>query len=46
MVDYLDRGPARPVGSLDAQLVRLRRDRGGTALVVVTGRIDRRPAAR
>ena len=29
-----------PAGSLDTQLVLLRRDRGGTALIVVTGRLD------
>ncbi len=40
MVDYLTEVRPDPSGSLDAQLVRLRRDRGGTALVVVTGRID------
>ncbi len=40
LVDYLTEVQPDPSGSLDAQLVRLRRDRGGTALVVVTGRLD------
>jgi uncharacterized protein (DUF58 family) len=40
IVDYLT-GVAPDVGSsLGAQLVLLRRDRGGTALVVVTGQLD------
>jgi uncharacterized protein (DUF58 family) len=39
LVDYLTEVAPDPGGSLDAQLVRLRRDRGGTALVVVTGRL-------
>jgi uncharacterized protein (DUF58 family) len=39
IVDFLT--DVRPTdGSLEAQLVLLRRDRGGTALVVVTGEID------
>jgi len=40
LVDYLTEIKPDPDGSLDAQLVLLRRDRGGTALVVVTGRLD------
>lgn len=40
LVDYLTEVRPDPDGSLDAQLVLLRRDRGGTALVVVTGRLD------
>jgi uncharacterized protein (DUF58 family) len=40
LVDYLTEVQPDPVGSLDAQLLLLRRDKGGTALVVVTGRID------
>ncbi|MGH9056855.1 MAG: DUF58 domain-containing protein [Acidimicrobiales bacterium] len=40
LVDYLTEVRADPAGSLSAQLVLLRRDRGGTALVVVTGRLD------
>jgi uncharacterized protein (DUF58 family) len=40
LVDYLtDLAPA-DVGSLTAQLVPLRRDRGGSALVVVTGMLE------
>lgn len=39
LVDYLTEVQPAP-GSLEAQLVLLRRDRGGTALVVVTGRLD------
>ena len=40
IVDFLtDVGPSGS-GSLEAELVLLRRDRGGTALVVVTGRLD------
>jgi hypothetical protein len=39
-VDYLTEVGPDPAGSLNAQLVLLRRDRGGTALVVVTGRLD------
>ncbi len=40
MVDFLTEVAPDSEGSLDSQLVLLRRDRGGTALVVVTGRID------
>jgi uncharacterized protein (DUF58 family) len=40
LVDYLTEVQPDPTGSLDSQLVQLRRDRGGTALVVVTGRLD------
>ena len=40
VVDYLTGVQPTDSGSLDAQLVLLRRDRGGTALVVVTGRVD------
>lgn len=40
IVDFLTEVTPTDEGSLDAQLVLLRRDRGGTALVVVTGRID------
>ena len=40
IVDYLTTVQADPAGSLSSQLVLLRRDRGGTALVVVTGEID------
>jgi uncharacterized protein (DUF58 family) len=40
LIDYLTELQPDPGGSLDAQLVLLRRDRGGTALVVVTGRLD------
>ncbi len=40
LVDYLTEVTADPAGTLEAQLVLLRRDRGGTALVVVTGRLD------
>jgi uncharacterized protein (DUF58 family) len=40
LVDYLTEVQPDPAGSLDAQLAQLRRDRGGTALVVVTGRLD------
>ncbi len=40
LVDYLTEVRPDPTGSLSAQLVLLRRDRGGTALVVVTGQID------
>ena len=39
LVDYLTEVEPSP-GSLVSQLVLLRRDRGGTALVVVTGQID------
>jgi uncharacterized protein (DUF58 family) len=40
LVDYLTEVEPEPTGSLNAQLVLLRRDRGGTALVVVTGQLD------
>jgi uncharacterized protein (DUF58 family) len=40
LVDYLTEVQPDPAGSLEAQLLLLRRDKGGTALVVVTGRID------
>lgn len=40
VVDYLTGVSPEPEGSLEAELVVLRRDRGGTALVVVTGRLD------
>jgi len=40
LIDYLTELKPDPNGSLAAQLVLLRRDRGGTALVVVTGRLD------
>ncbi len=40
IVDYLTEVQPNSAGSLDAELVLLRRDRGGTALVVVTGRVD------
>jgi uncharacterized protein (DUF58 family) len=40
MVDYLTEVRASAESSLEAQLILLRRDRGGTALVVVTGRMD------
>jgi uncharacterized protein (DUF58 family) len=40
LVDYLTEVRPDPAASLAAQLMLLRRDRGGTALVVVTGRLD------
>lgn len=40
VVDHLTGVAPDPSGSLEAELVLLRRDRGGTALVVVTGRLD------
>jgi uncharacterized protein (DUF58 family) len=40
LVDYLTEIAPDPDGSLAAELVLLRRDRGGTALVVVTGLLD------
>jgi uncharacterized protein (DUF58 family) len=40
LVDYLTEVAPDPEASLAAELVLLRRDRGGTALVVVTGRLD------
>jgi uncharacterized protein (DUF58 family) len=40
VVDYLTEIQPASEGSMTAQLILLRRDRGGTALVVVTGQID------
>ena len=40
IVDHLTSVAPDPGGSLEAELVLLRRDRGGTALVVVTGSLD------
>jgi uncharacterized protein (DUF58 family) len=40
IVDYLTDVRPSTTGSLDEQLVLLRRDRGGTALVVITGKVD------
>jgi uncharacterized protein (DUF58 family) len=40
MVDFLTEVKPFPGGSLEAELILLRRDRGGTALIVVTGQID------
>lgn len=40
LVEYLTRVSPHAGGSLRSQLLLLRRDRGGTALVVVTGRLD------
>jgi uncharacterized protein (DUF58 family) len=40
LVDYLTDVAPTSGGSLSAQLVPLRRDRGGSALVVVTGKLD------
>lgn len=40
IVDYLTELQPESQGSLASQLILLRRDRGGTALVVVTGRVD------
>lgn len=40
IVEFLTSVQADPSGSLASQLVLLRRDRGGTALVVITGEID------
>lgn len=40
LVDFLTEVAASPQGSLQAELSLLRRERGGTALVVVTGRIE------
>ena len=42
IVDYLTEIQPGTAGGLDGQLVLLRRDRGGTALVVVTGRVGGR----
>jgi uncharacterized protein (DUF58 family) len=39
-IDYLTEVKPDALGALEAQLVLLRRDRGGTALIVVTGRLD------
>jgi uncharacterized protein (DUF58 family) len=41
LVDHLTTAAPSDVGDLRAALLGLRRDRGGTALVVVTGRVDR-----
>jgi uncharacterized protein (DUF58 family) len=40
IIDYLTEIQPNEQGSMTAQLVLLRRDRGGTALVVITGQID------
>lgn len=40
VLDFLTGVEASAAGGLDAELVLLRRDRGGTAVVVVTGRLD------
>jgi uncharacterized protein (DUF58 family) len=40
MVDYLTGVQPDPGGSLDDQLMLLRRDRGGSTLIVVSGRLD------
>jgi uncharacterized protein (DUF58 family) len=40
VIDYLTEVQPSSEGSMTAQLILLRRDRGGTALVVVTGQID------
>jgi len=40
LVDYLTDLAPNPAGSVPAQLLPLRRDRGGSALVVVTGVLD------
>ena len=40
LVDYLTDVAPSSTGSLSSQLVPLRRDRGGSALVVVTGKLD------
>lgn len=40
VVDYLTEVQPESRGSLASQLILLRRDRGGTALVVVTGQVD------
>lgn len=40
IVDHLTEVVPDPAGSLTAELLLLRRDRGGSALVVVTGRLD------
>lgn len=40
IVDFLTDVGATEAGSLEGELVLLRRDRGGTALVVVTGQVD------
>jgi uncharacterized protein (DUF58 family) len=41
LVDYLTEVRPDSVGSLEGELLLLRRDRGGSALVVVTGRLSR-----
>ncbi|MDT4904497.1 MAG: hypothetical protein QOH52_2513 [Pseudonocardiales bacterium] len=40
LVDHLTGVQANPAGSLKAQLLPLRRSRGGTSLVVITGALD------
>ncbi len=40
LIDYLTEVQPQTNGSLEAQLVLLRKDRGGTALIVVTGSLD------
>lgn len=40
MVDFLTELQPSSSGSLESELMALRRDRGGTALIVVTGRLD------
>jgi uncharacterized protein (DUF58 family) len=40
LIDYLTEVQPDQVGSLAAELILLRRDRGGTALVVVTGKLE------
>ena len=40
IVDFLTEIRPTTAGSLQSELVLLRRDRGGTALIVVTGRVD------
>jgi hypothetical protein len=40
LVDHLTGVQANPAGSLKAQLLPLRRSRGGTSLVVITGELD------
>jgi uncharacterized protein (DUF58 family) len=40
IIDFLTEVRPTESGSLQSQLILLRRDRGGTALIVVTGRVD------
>lgn len=40
IVDFLTEIRPTDAGSLESELILLRRDRGGTALIVVTGRVD------